>query len=103
MHTSHVLGRGQAPVAVRGCPDPTFTERRDMHRRLWLSVEMLVAGASLLVAASFATTGTTSNALKQGRVWKYGTTGVSVQNDPQISDITNTWRSQNATTTKLNN
>ena len=29
-----------------------------MHRRLWLSVTMLVAGASLLVAASFASAGT---------------------------------------------
>ena len=62
-----------------------------MHRRLWLSVAMLVAGASLLVAASFASAGTASHALKQGGIWKYGTEGASVQVDPQIAYITTAW------------
>src|SRR5438034_9885690 len=103
MRTSHVLGRGQAPVAARGCPDPKFTERRDMHRRLWLSVAMLVAGASLLVAASFASAGTASHALKQGGIWKYGTEGASVQVDPQIAYITTAWWLEYSTAAKLYN
>jgi peptide/nickel transport system substrate-binding protein len=74
-----------------------------MHRRLWLSVAMLVAGASLLVAASFASAGTASHALKQGGIWKYGTTGASVQVDPQIAYITTAWWLEYATAAKLYN
>jgi peptide/nickel transport system substrate-binding protein len=85
-------------------PDLKFTERRDMHRRLWLSVAMLVAGASLLVAASFASAGTASHAkLKQGGIWKYGTTGASVQVDPQVAYITTAWWLEYATAAKLYN
>ena len=74
-----------------------------MHRRLWLSVAMLVAGASLLVAASFASAGTASHALKQGGIWKYGTTGASVQVDPQIAYITTAWWLEYSTAAKLYN
>jgi ABC-type transport system substrate-binding protein len=74
-----------------------------MHRRLWLSVTMLVAGASLLVAASFASAGTSSHSLKQGGIWKYGTEGASVQVDPQLAYITTAWWLEYATAAKLYN
>jgi ABC-type oligopeptide transport system substrate-binding subunit len=74
-----------------------------MHRRLWLSVAMLVAGASLLVAASFASAGTSSHSLKQGGIWKYGTVGASVQVDPQLAYITTAWWLEYATAAKLFN
>jgi ABC-type transport system substrate-binding protein len=74
-----------------------------MHRRLWLSVAMLATGASLLVAASFASAGTMQSALKKGGIWKYGTTGASVQVDPQIAYITTAWWLQYATAAKLYN
>jgi peptide/nickel transport system substrate-binding protein len=74
-----------------------------MHRRLWLSVAMLVAGASLLVAASFASAGTSSHSLKQGGIWKYGTEGASVQVDPQLAYITTAWWLEYATAAKLYN
>ena len=74
-----------------------------MHRRLWLSVTMLVAGASLLVAASFASAGTSSHKLKQGGIWKYGTEGASVQVDPQLAYITTAWWLEYATAAKLYN
>jgi ABC-type transport system substrate-binding protein len=74
-----------------------------MHRRLWLSVTMLVAGASLLVAASFASASTSSHALKQGGIWKYGTEGASVQVDPQLAYITTAWWLEYATAAKLYN
>ena len=74
-----------------------------MHRRLWLSVAMLVAGASLLVAASFASAGNTTSALKKGGLWKAGTTGASVQIDPQLGYITTAWWLEYATAAKLYN
>src|SRR5215467_3832602 len=74
-----------------------------MHRRLWLSVTMLVAGTSLLVAASFASAGTSSHKLKQGGIWKYGTEGASVQVDPQLAYITTAWWLEYATAAKLYN
>jgi peptide/nickel transport system substrate-binding protein len=64
---------------------------------------MLVAGASLLVAASFASAGTSSHKLKQGGIWKYGTEGASVQVDPQIAYITTAWWIEYATAAKLYN
>ena len=39
-----------------------------MHRRLWLSVAMLVTGASLLVASSFASAAGNADALKKGGI-----------------------------------
>jgi len=74
-----------------------------MHRRLWLSVAMLATGASLLVAASFASAGTTQGALKKGGIWKVGTTGASVQVDPQLAYITTAWWLEYATAAKLYN
>jgi len=74
-----------------------------MHRRLWLSVAMLVTGASLLVAASLASAGNTGHALKKGGIWKYGTTGASVQVDPQVAYITTAWWLEYATAAKLYN
>src|SRR5919109_80196 len=74
-----------------------------MHRRLWLSVAMLVAGASLLVAASFASAGNNATALKKGGIWRYGTVGASVQVDPQIAYITTAWWLEYATAAKLYN
>jgi peptide/nickel transport system substrate-binding protein len=74
-----------------------------MHRRLWLSVALLVAGASLLVAASFASAGNASHALKKGGIWKAGFVGASVQVDPQIAYITTAWWLEYATAAKLYN
>ena len=74
-----------------------------MHRRLWLSVALLVAGASLLVAASFASAGNASHSLKKGGIWKYGSEGASVQVDPQIAYITTAWMLEYATAAKLYN
>ena len=74
-----------------------------MHRRLWLSVALLVAGASLLVAASFASAGNASHSLKKGGIWKTGFVGASVQVDPQIAYITTAWWLEYATAAKLYN
>ena len=57
-----------------------------MHRRQWLAVMMIVAGASLLIAASFASASTSSaKALKKGGIFRYGLVGASTQVDPQAS------------------
>jgi peptide/nickel transport system substrate-binding protein len=74
-----------------------------MHRRLWLSVAMLVAGASLLVAASLASASNTHVAFKKGGVWRAGTTGASVQIDPQLGYVTTAWWLEYATAAKLFN
>ena len=74
-----------------------------MHRRLWLSVALLVAGASLLVAASLASAGNASHSLKKGGIWKYGAESASVQVDPQIAYITTAWFLEYATAAKLYN
>ena len=75
-----------------------------MHRRLWLAVTMLVAGASLLVAASFASASQGStHAFKKGGIWRYGTTGASVQVDPQLAYVTTAWWIEYATAAKLYN
>jgi len=73
-----------------------------MHKRFSLSVAMLVAGASLLVAASFASAGGTATP-KKGGIWKAGTTGASVQVDPQLAYITTAWWLEYATAAKLYN
>jgi len=74
-----------------------------MHRRLWLSVAMLVTGASLLVASSFASAAGNAGALKKGGIWKYGTVGASTQIDPQIAYVTTAWWLEYATAAKLFN
>src|SRR6187401_90439 len=88
--SSHHLD-GRASVPDRASSRFEFTERRDMHRRLWLSVTMLVAGASLLVATSLASAAGNAPALKQGGVFKLGTTGASTQVDPQLAYVTTAW------------
>jgi peptide/nickel transport system substrate-binding protein len=73
-----------------------------MHRRIWLSVAMLATGASLLFAASFASAGNTAQ-LKKGGIFKVGTTGASVQVDPQLAYITTAWWLEYATAARLFN
>jgi ABC-type oligopeptide transport system substrate-binding subunit len=73
-----------------------------MRKRLWLSVAMLATGVSLLVA-SFASAGGTNAQLKKGGLWKSGTTGASVQVDPQLAYITTAWWLEYATAAKLFN
>ena len=74
-----------------------------MRRRLWLSVAMLVTGASLLVVSSFASAAGNAGALKKGGIWKAGFTGASVQVDPQLAYITTAWWFEYATAAKLYN
>src|SRR5215217_8161215 len=75
-----------------------------MHRRVWLAVAMLAAGASLLVAASFASASAgNSHAFKKGGTWKYGVTGASVQVDQQLAYVTTAWWLEYATAAKLYN
>jgi peptide/nickel transport system substrate-binding protein len=74
-----------------------------MRRRLWLAVLMLMAGASLLVAASFASASGSTHVLKKGGIWKYGTTGASTQVDPQLAYVTTAWWLEYATAAKLYN
>jgi ABC-type transport system substrate-binding protein len=64
---------------------------------------MLVAGASLLVAASFASAGNNSAGLKKGGIWKTGIVGASTAVDPQIAYVTTAWWLQYATAAKLYN
>jgi ABC-type oligopeptide transport system substrate-binding subunit len=74
-----------------------------MHRRLWLSGAMLVMGASLLVVAGLASAASNGSALKKGGIWRVGTTGASVQVDPQLAYITTAWWLEYATAAKLYN
>jgi peptide/nickel transport system substrate-binding protein len=75
-----------------------------MRRRQWLAVMLLVAGASLLIAASFASAGTSStHALKKGGIFRYGNVGASVQVDPQVGYVTTLWSLEYATAAKLYN
>jgi len=64
---------------------------------------MLATGASLLVAASFASAAGMQGALKKGGIFKVGTTGASVQVDPQLAYITTAWWLEYATAAKLFN
>src|SRR5207342_1056010 len=70
-----------------------------MPRRLWLSPAMLATGAALLVAAQLA--GAAPE--RRGGIFKVGTTGASVQIDPQLSYITTGWWLEYATAAKLYN
>lgn len=72
-----------------------------MHRRLWFSVAMLAAGASLLVAASFASASGASPSLKKGGTLKIGTTGNLDSVDPQIAYGTTSWWFEFATRANL--
>jgi ABC-type transport system substrate-binding protein len=64
---------------------------------------MLVAGASLLVAASLASAAGNAPALKKGGIWRLGTTGASTQIDPQLAYVTTAWWLEYATAAKLYN
>ena len=74
-----------------------------MHRRLWLSVAMLAAGASLLVASSLASAAGNAPALKKGGIWRVGTVGPSVHIDPQVGYVTTAWWLEYATAAKVFN
>jgi len=64
---------------------------------------MLVTGASLLVASSFASASGFNGALKKGGIWKAGTVGASTQVDPQLAYVTTAWFLEYATAAKLYN
>jgi ABC-type transport system substrate-binding protein len=70
-----------------------------MTKRLWLSAAMLVVGAALLGSAQFAG----AAPQKRGGIFKVGTTGASVQIDPQLSYATTGWWLEYATAAKLYN
>ena len=70
-----------------------------MPRRVWLSVAALAIGVALMVAAQLA--GAAPE--RSGGVFKVGTTGASVQIDPQLSYITTGWWLEYATAAKLYN
>jgi ABC-type transport system substrate-binding protein len=67
-----------------------------------VSLAMLVAGACLF-AASFAGAGTGTAQVRSGGVFRVGTTGASVQVDPQLAYITTAWWLEYATAAKLYN
>ena len=68
-------------------------------RRLWLSLAMLATGVALMTASQLA--GAASG--RQGGIFRYGTTGASVQVDPQLAYITTAWWLEYATAAKLYN
>jgi ABC-type oligopeptide transport system substrate-binding subunit len=70
-----------------------------MTKRLWLSIAMLAVGTALMGSAQFA--GAASQG--EGGVFKVGTTGASVQIDPQLAYITTAWWLEYATAAKLYN
>jgi peptide/nickel transport system substrate-binding protein len=74
-----------------------------MRRRQWLAVTMLVAGASLLIAASFASASTNGHALKKGGVFRWGIVGASTQVDQQLAYVTTAWSLEYSTAAKLYN
>jgi ABC-type oligopeptide transport system substrate-binding subunit len=67
--------------------------------RLWLSLAMLTVGVALMVAAQLAVAAPE----RKGGVFMVGTTGASVQVDPQLADITTAWWLEYATAAKLYN
>ena len=70
-----------------------------MPRRVWLSLGMLATGVALMVVAQLA--GAAPE--RRGGIFKVGTTGASVQIDPQLSYITTGWWLEYATAAKLYN
>jgi len=66
-----------------------------------LSLAMLAAGTALLIA-SFANATSSAQGLKGG-IFRVGTTGASVQVDPQLAYITTAWWLEYATAAKLYN
>jgi ABC-type transport system substrate-binding protein len=70
-----------------------------MTRRLALGLAMLGSGTALLAAAQLA--GAAPE--RQGGIFRVGTTGASVQVDPQLAYITTAWWLEYATAAKLYN
>jgi ABC-type transport system substrate-binding protein len=70
-----------------------------MRHVRWLAFAMLAAGVGLLATARFAVASPT----KDGGIFRYGTTGASVQVDPQVAYITTAWWLEYATAAKLYN
>src|SRR5436190_1950081 len=70
-----------------------------MRRKGWLAFAMLATGLGLLTTAQFAG----ASGGKPGGMFVYGTTGASVQVDPQIAYITTAWWLEYATAAKLYN
>ena len=68
-----------------------------MPRRVWCSLVMLATGAALMVAAELA--GAAHE--RTGGIFRVGTTGASVQIDPQLSYVTTGWWLEYATAAKL--
>src|SRR6187397_3064840 len=68
-------------------------------RRISISLAMLVGGAALMIAAQFAGAATE----RKGGIFVVGTTGASVQVDPQVAYITTAWWLEYATAAKLYN
>ena len=70
-----------------------------MPRRPWLAAAMLATGVLLVVSAQLA--GAASD--RRGGIFRVGTTGASVQIDPQLSYISTGWWLEYATAAKLYN
>jgi ABC-type transport system substrate-binding protein len=68
-------------------------------RRLWLSTAMLATGVALMTAAQLADAAPE----RRGGIFRSGTTGASVQVDPQLAYITTAWWLEYATAAKLYN
>src|SRR5947208_8765165 len=68
-------------------------------RRLWISAAMLAVGGILMAIAQIA--GAASQ--RRGGVFEVGTTGASVQIDPQLAYVTTAWWLEYATAAKLYN
>ena len=69
-----------------------------MPRRQWLAAAMLATGSFLLITAQFA-----GASRQKGGILRVGTTGASVQVDPQLAYITTAWWLEYATAAKLLN
>ena len=67
--------------------------------RFWLSLAMLAVGGALMAAAQIAS----ASPARRGGVFVVGTTGASVQVDPQLAYITTAWWLEYATAAKLYN
>ena len=78
-----------------------------MHRRMWLSVAMLAVGASMLVAAGFASPAESSPSAKKakrGGTLRVNLPGTDIDDlDPSIAYGTTTWHIQYSTALKLLN
>ena len=69
----------------------------DMPRRVWLSLVMLATGVALMVVAQLAGAARDPT----GGIFRVGTTGASVQIDPQLSYVSTGWWLEYATAAKL--